>query len=102
MSRGDTLLLTVLALIAFAANSLLARQALAADAIGPAAFTAIRLASGAIVLVLLVRGTAGNWAPLRPRGLRGPTALFLYALPFSLAYVRIGAATGALLLFGAV
>lgn len=97
-----TFLLTTLALLAFAANSLLARQALATGAIDATSFTAVRLAGGAFVLALLVRAAAGTWAPLRRRGVGGPLALFLYALPFSLSYVRIGAATGALLLFGSV
>ena len=35
-------------------------------------------------------------------GLAGPLALFAYAAPFSFAYLRIGAAVGALVLFGVV
>jgi drug/metabolite transporter (DMT)-like permease len=53
-------------------------------------------------LVLLVRQQAGSWSPLRGRGAVGPLALFAYAAPFSFAYLRIGAAVGALVLFGAV
>lgn len=91
-------MLVALALIGFAANSLLCRLALApGGGIDPIAFTAIRLASGAIVLGALARSRA------RAHGeTRGALALFGYAIAFSLAYVRIGAATGALLLFGAV
>jgi drug/metabolite transporter (DMT)-like permease len=100
MSGLRTIALTVLAMLAFAANSLLCRMALAHTAIDAASFTAIRLVSGAIVLSLLVamRGRAqadtGNW--------RSAFALFAYAAGFSFAYVSLTAATGALLLFGAV
>lgn len=94
--------LTALAMTAFAGNSLLCRLALKNTAIDPATFTAVRLASGALVLACLVRlqqgsGTRngqGNW----PSAL----ALFAYAAGFSFAYATLPAATGALLLFGAV
>jgi drug/metabolite transporter (DMT)-like permease len=94
--------LTLLALIAFASNSLLTRLALGARALDAATFTLARLASGAVVLALLVRARAGSLAPLRRRGALGPVALFCYAAPFSFAYLRIGAAVGALVLFGVV
>ena len=45
-----TVLLTLLTLVAFAANSILCRMALQAEAIDPLSFTALRLASGALVL----------------------------------------------------
>ncbi|WP_078122101.1 DMT family transporter [Thiosocius teredinicola] len=92
--------LTVLAMIAFAGNSLLCRVALKETAIDPAAFTSLRLVSGAVVLWLLVvvikrqRAVAGSWG--------SAFALFGYAAAFSFAYVDLSAATGALLLFGAV
>jgi drug/metabolite transporter (DMT)-like permease len=93
-------LLTTLAMLAFAGNSLLCRVALVRTGIDAASFTSIRLLSGAIVLWLIVRfrrqtiATAGSW----PSAL----ALFAYAAGFSFAYVSLSAATGALLLFGAV
>jgi hypothetical protein len=92
--------LTSLAMIAFAGNSLLCRVALKDTGIDAASFTTIRLASGALVLWLIVRmsrGAAsgeGNW--------RSALALFAYAAGFSFAYESLSAATGALLLFGAV
>lgn len=92
--------LTTLAMIAFAGNSLLCRQALKHTAIDPASFTAIRLVSGALMLWLVVRlrksspAGAGSW--------RSAFALFAYAAGFSYAYVSLPAASGALLLFGAV
>jgi len=105
---------TLLALLAFAANSLLARAAIGpgadgASAIGPVAFTALRLAAGALVLWPWWRPgrRADPVGPPRARVrarriVAGAAALVAYALPFSLAYVALGAATGALLLFGAV
>src|SRR5438105_95321 len=100
LSRLRILVLTLLALTAFAGNSLLCRIALKRSEIDPASFTSLRIASGALVLWLLVRlrtGAAtslGNW----PSAL----ALFAYAAAFSFSYVTLTAATGALLLFGAV
>jgi drug/metabolite transporter (DMT)-like permease len=92
--------MTALALLAFAANSLLCRAALAHTGIDPASFTTIRLLSGAVVLWLIVlmragaRIGGGNWL--------SASALFAYAAGFSFAYVQLPAATGALILFGAV
>lgn len=97
-----TIALTLLALLAFASNSLLTRFALGAREIDAATFTFVRLASGAVVLAFLVRAQAGTLAPVRRRGALGPLALFAYAAPFSFAYLRIGAAVGALVLFGVV
>lgn len=99
---AETLALTVLALLAFAANSILNRMALAGHLIDAATFTTVRLASGALVLTAVVWARAGGSRPLRGRGARGPLALFAYAAPFSFAYLRIGAAVGALVLFGSV
>ena len=45
--------LIVVALVAFAANSLLCRRALGGGLIDPTAFTTIRLVSGALVLAAL-------------------------------------------------
>jgi drug/metabolite transporter (DMT)-like permease len=95
--------LTTAALVAFAANSLLTRGALAALRIDPASFLAVRLASGAAVLWLLARthhtrvsaaDPANHWS--------AALALTGYAVAFTFAYVRIGAGVGALTLFGAV
>jgi drug/metabolite transporter (DMT)-like permease len=100
MSRERVFALTLLAVIAFAGNSLLCRLALKQTGIDAASFTFIRIVSGAVVLWLIVRlrgGTrsaAGSWS--------SALALFAYAACFSFAYARLSAATGALLLFGAV
>lgn len=93
-------MLTAAAMIGFAANSLLCRAALRDGEIDAASFTAIRLATGAVVLVALVVGRgasvrgAGSWTSM--------LALAAYAVAFSYAYLEIGAAAGALILFGAV
>ena len=99
--------LTVLALIAFAANSVLCRLALGDNSIDAASFTIIRLLSGAITLFILINlkkvfykqkinknESHGNWY--------GTFMLFIYALTFSFAYITLDTATGALILFGSV
>jgi drug/metabolite transporter (DMT)-like permease len=88
-------------MLAFAANSLLCRAALDAGHADAASFTALRLVSGALVLLALARMRAAAPPPARGAWASG-TALFAYAILFSLAYLRIPAGTGALLLFAAV
>ena len=97
-----TVALTLLALVAFASNSLLTRLALGSHQIDAATFTALRLASGGLTLAALVLAQSRSWTALRGAGIAGPVALFAYAAPFSFAYLRIGAAAGALVLFGVV
>jgi drug/metabolite transporter (DMT)-like permease len=101
-----TLLLTALALTAFAANSLLCRLALGGGSIDPASFTTIRLLAGAAMLGLIAVGRRADGSDSQqtsssPRW-TAAVALFLYAITFSLAYVSLPLATGALILFGAV
>jgi drug/metabolite transporter (DMT)-like permease len=99
-SRGRTIALTLIAMVAFAANSLLCRLALAQSSIDPASFTLIRIVSGAAMMgAICAVARAG-----RPRGgsWRAALALFSYAAAFSFAYVSLPAGVGALLLFGAV
>jgi drug/metabolite transporter (DMT)-like permease len=100
MTRVSALAWTALAMLAFAANSLLCRLALHRTGIDPASFTALRLASGALVLWLLLR--ARRAAPIAAGSWISALALFAYAAAFSFAYVDLSAATGALLLFAAV
>ena len=99
---AGTIALTLLALVAFASNSLLTRLALGSHQIDAASFTALRLVSGAVMLAALVIAQSRSWTALRGAGVAGPVALFVYAAPFSFAYLRIGAAVGALVLFGVV
>lgn len=97
-------MLVLLALVAFAANSLLARAALRGDAAAPATYTLLRLAAGAVVLAVLVarRDRAAAPAPREPTPFAGAIALAVYGVAFSAAYVQIDTGIGALLLFGAV
>jgi drug/metabolite transporter (DMT)-like permease len=92
---------TAAALVAFAGNSVLCRLALGQNAIDPATFSTVRLAGGA---GMLLATTA-----IQPKGRTAPqgswisaVVLFVYAIPFSFAYTRLTAGTGALILFGAV
>ena len=100
MTTTRVAMLTVLAMTAFAGNSLLCRVALRETGIDAATFTMVRIVSGALVLWLIVRARSdsrpgsGNW--------QSAAALFAYAACFSFAYVSLSAGTGALLLFGAV
>ena len=96
-----TVLLTVIAMLAFAANSLLCRQALGQGLIDAASFTSVRVLSGAVTLILIVmlrrrprEHSTADW--------RSAAMLFTYMAFFSYAYLSLGAGTGALILFGAV
>jgi drug/metabolite transporter (DMT)-like permease len=95
-----TVAFTILALTAFAANSVLCRAALGEGAIDAASFSALRLFAGALTLSLLVMlrpgrtRLAGSW--------RSATYLLVYAVPFSFAYESLATGTGALILFGSV
>ncbi len=90
-----------LTLVFFASNSVLCRLALATHSIDASTFTVIRLFSGAVVLNLLNYVLSGKKTAFTGKGVSG-IFLLLYALLFSLAYVRLTAATGALILFGCV
>jgi len=87
-------------MLAFAGNSLLCRIALRDTAIDAASFTAIRIASGALMLAILLR--AQGKRPMAGGSWLAALMLFSYAAFFSFAYRELSAATGALLLFGAV
>jgi drug/metabolite transporter (DMT)-like permease len=101
MPVNRTYALTFVAMIAFAANSLLCRAALGTGEIDAASFTGIRLISGALVLAVIVY-TKSQKADLKPRRLMPALMLFSYATTFSFAYNSLNAATGALVLFGSV
>lgn len=97
----STVVLTLIAMFAFAANSLLCRMALGEGLIDAASFTTVRVLSGAITLALIL---LPRWrAHGRDRAdWRTVTTLFTYMALFSFAYLSLSAGTGALLLFGAV
>ncbi len=105
------LFLTLLTLIAFAGNSVLCRMALTTTSIDPASFTTVRLASGALMLSVLVwlRACSAGAGPAKDLKVPGDggnwlsaLALFAYAAALSFSYGDLSTGTGALLLFGAV
>lgn len=99
------ILLTSIAMIAFAGNSLLCRAALKHTSIDAASFTSIRIIAGALTLWLMIwlrMFRSGSGSVLTHGSWRSAFALLAYAACFSFAYISLSAATGALLLFGAV
>jgi len=98
---ASTVLWTLLAMLAFAANSLLCRLALGQELIDAASFATVRVGSGAVVLTLMM---LPRWR-VRARAQtdwRSVAMLFAYMVLFSFAYLSLSAGTGALILFGAV
>jgi len=94
-----TIGMTALAMVAFAGNSVLCRMALGAGAIDAASFATVRIASGGLVLALLLL-----WRRRKPARAdwRTVAGLFAYVAFFSFAYMTLTTGTGALILFGAV
>ena len=76
-------------------------MALGQALVDPVSYSTIRLISGAGALV-----AAAAWSRPAARALEGSwtsaATLFLYAIPFSVAYVLLTTGTGALILFGSV
>jgi drug/metabolite transporter (DMT)-like permease len=99
--RSNTWLLTLVAMLAFAANSLLCRMALGRGLIDAASFATLRIVAGALVLTVLV---LPRWQRegRNKTDWRAVAMLFGYVACFSFAYLSLGAGTGALILFGAV
>ncbi len=100
-----TALMSTLALLAFAGNSVLCRLALSDGSIDPASFTSIRLVSGALTLFILV--WFSNSVRIQSNlslvsGWAAPASLFVYAALFSFAYISLDTGVGALILFGSV
>jgi len=100
-STLQTVALTAVAMVAFAANSLLCRLALQHGGIDAASFGSIRLVSGALTLLLVVQLRARPPSVARADWLAA-AMLFAYVAFFSFAYLSLSAGTGALILFGAV
>ena len=99
--RLSTIALTAMAMVAFAANSVLCRMALREAVIDPATFSVVRFLSGAVMLVIVAARwqrlpaiMAGSW--------KAAFVLAFYALPFAFSYTQLSAGTGALILFGCV
>ena len=97
-----TLVFTGLALIAFAANSVLCRLALGEKTIDAASFTVVRLLSGALVLLAIFKITNNKNSSYSKGSWPASLMLFLYAITFSFAYITLDTGTGALILFGSV
>ena len=97
-----TALCTMLALTAFAANSILCRLALEGPALDAASFTTVRLLSGALTLLVFSSLASKSTTSVRPGSWGAASLLFLYAVAFSFAYLTLSAGTGALILFAAV
>ena len=94
--------LTVLALVAFAGNSVLCRLALSDSSIDAASFTTVRLVSGAIALLIILSATSRGARPGSYGSWMSAAMLFLYAACFSFAYISLDTGVGALILFGMV
>ena len=96
------IILTGLALIAFAANSVLCRLALGERTIDASSFTVIRLLSGAMVLLAIISIKSNKTDSFTKGSWSAGLLLFLYAIAFSFAYITLDTGTGALILFGSV
>ena len=94
-------LLTSLAMVAFAANSLLCRLALAPGLIDAPSFATLRVLAGALTLGLIV---LPRWRTEYKANtdLVAVAALLGYMICFSYAYLALATGTGALILFGTV
>lgn len=103
-SSMRTFFLTFIAMTAFAGNSLLCRWALKETGVNAASFTLIRIISGALMLLIILRLRKDNHLTSRAAAGSWPSALalFTYMAAFSYAYVSLPTGTGALLLFGSV
>lgn len=102
MPNAQTATLTAVAMIAFAANSLLCRMALGAGLIDAGSFASLRTFAGAVTLAILLglRGNIGS--AFGSNQFRTGAMLFAYMAFFTFAYRSLSAGTGALILFGAV
>ncbi len=93
---------TLAAMLAFAGNSIICRLALVGGSIDPGSFTYIRLASGAVTLLLILKLKSGSASVGQSGSWISASLLFLYAICFSYAYVDLSTGSGALVLFGCV
>ena len=95
-------ILTALTMVAFASNSILTRLAIDGGHIDPSGFAIVRVASGALILGMIITLRGGGLPLLRRNRLPGAISLAAYMLGFSLAYLTLDAGLGALILFGVV
>lgn len=94
--------LTALAMLAFAANSLLNRMAVGAGGMDPLDFALLRALTGAATLSALLMLQRRRLPLLSRQRIPGALALTIYLVGFSVAYRSIDAGMGALILFGGV
>lgn len=97
-----TIVYTILALLAFAGNSILCRAALGEESIDAASFTIIRLLAGIVVLAIIMQMTKQRHKGDSKGSWRAALMLFVYAATFSYAYISLQTGVGALILFGCV
>lgn len=113
----QTVIITFITLVAFAANSVLCRWALMDQTIDPLSFSIVRMLSGALTLLILltlssnakrkqVKAADSNtsiYTKVRTQfDLTAILTLLVYMFGFSFAYLTLGAGLGALVLFVAV
>ena len=91
-----------MALLNFAANSLIGRYALGGGLIDAAGYTGVRVTAAAVSLCLIVLFRRRRLPELGNGDWRAVISLFAYAVFFSFAYLKLTTGTGALILFGAV
>jgi len=96
------ILLTVLTMLAFAANSILTRMAIEGGHIDPSSFAAIRIVAGAVALTMILILRGGRLPLFERARIVGALSLAGYMIGFSLAYATLDAGLGALILFGVV
>lgn len=102
MIGNNVALLSAAAMLFFAANSLLCRMAIAPGLIDPISFSTVRVLAAIAVLSLVVVFRRGRWPKLGYAKLKSVSALFAYLVTFPLAYERLGAGIGAIVLFAVV
>ena len=102
LSLSRTVIATTVAMIAFASNSILCRLALGPPEIDAVSFTAIRLVSGAVTLLVISLLSGRRRTPANRGNWTSGAALFVYAIMFSFAYISLDVGTGALILFALV
>ncbi|MEZ9599842.1 DMT family transporter [Vibrio sp. 10N.286.46.A8] len=112
----QTVMITFITLVAFAANSVLCRWALMDQTIDPLSFSIVRIISGALTLLILL--TLSSHSKPREELVNNDKSvetklksqfqftsilsLLVYMFGFSFAYLELGAGLGALVLFVAV
>ena len=112
----QTVMVTFITLVAFAANSVLCRWALMDQTIDPLSFSIVRILSGALTLLILftlssqskhkqelANNSTSVYTKLKPQfQFTSILSLLVYMFGFSFAYLKLGAGLGALVLFVAV